>query len=194
MTHELKIYPKYLEEVIKENKTFECRRNDRGFQVGDIVILKEWDNITYSGREAEVIIKYILDDSFTGVLPGYVVFSFDLLGVKYGTEVSKKTEMSALDACKWVANKMCYGRYIPRGKEEYVHDDCHNAGMMAIEALQKRIPVKPKEYEDKYYGCPVCGNILMYKWAVYPEKLMPRSDGLPCCLNCLQAIDWGEEE
>ena len=54
---------------------------------------------------------------------------------------------------------------------------------MAIEALWKRMPVKPKEYEDKYYVCPICGNLLMHKWAAYPEKLIPRSDGLPYCLS-----------
>ena len=63
---------------------------------------------------------------------------------------------------------------------------------VAIEALEKQMPKKPKEFEDKYYTCPECGNLLMYKWMVYPEKLMPKSNGLPCCLNCLQAIDWSE--
>ena len=81
-----------------------------------------------------------------------------------------------------------------------VHDDgrptpyLDEAVAMAIEALQKQLPKKPKEYEDEYYVCPVCGNILMYKWMVYPEKLMPKGNGLPCCLKCLQAIDWSEEE
>ena len=65
---------------------------------------------------------------------------------------------------------------------------------LAIEDMQKQIPKKPKEYEDKYYGCPVCGNNLMHKWLIYPEKLMPKSNGLPCCLNCLQAIDWSDNE
>ena len=65
---------------------------------------------------------------------------------------------------------------------------------LAIEALEKRIPKKPKEFEDKYYTCPECGNLLMYKWMVYPENLMPRRYGLPCCLNCLQAIDWSDGE
>lgn len=65
---------------------------------------------------------------------------------------------------------------------------------MAIEALEKQMPKKPKEFEDKYYTCPECGNLLMYKWMVYPEKLMPRSNGLPCCFNCLQAIDWSDSE
>ena len=65
---------------------------------------------------------------------------------------------------------------------------------LAIEDMQKQIPKKPKEYEDKYYGCPVCGNILMFKWLIYPEKLRPRSDGLPYCLGCGQAIDWSDNE
>ena len=72
-------------------------------------------------------------------------------------------------------------------------DRFKDACRLAIEALQKQLPKKPKEYEDEYYVCPVCGNILMYKWLVYPEKLMPKGNGLPCCLKCLQAIDWSEE-
>ena len=43
MTHELKIWPQYYERVADGSKTFEVRENDRGFQPGDEVILKEWD-------------------------------------------------------------------------------------------------------------------------------------------------------
>lgn len=76
MIHELKIYPKYFEKVLDGTKTFEARKNDRGFQVGDTVILKEFDNIKYSGREIQVEITYILDDTFDGVPKGYVIFAF----------------------------------------------------------------------------------------------------------------------
>lgn len=51
MLHELKIYPKYFQETIEGNKPFEIRKNDRHFQVGDVLLLKEWDNIKYTGRE-----------------------------------------------------------------------------------------------------------------------------------------------
>lgn len=43
MDHELKILPQYYCRVADGSKTFEVRDNDRGFQSGDKVILKEWD-------------------------------------------------------------------------------------------------------------------------------------------------------
>jgi hypothetical protein len=42
-THELKIWPVYYEAVRSGAKTFELRQNDRGFQKGDKVILREFD-------------------------------------------------------------------------------------------------------------------------------------------------------
>lgn len=49
MTHELKIWPQYFARVKNGSKTFEVRKNDRGFQFGDEVILKEYDPTTYAG-------------------------------------------------------------------------------------------------------------------------------------------------
>ena len=43
MLHELKIWPQYYCRVADGSKTFEIRVNDRAFQSGDTVILKEWD-------------------------------------------------------------------------------------------------------------------------------------------------------
>lgn len=43
MKHELKIWPQYYCRVEDGSKTFEVRKNDRNFQMGDSVILKEWD-------------------------------------------------------------------------------------------------------------------------------------------------------
>lgn len=75
--HELKTYPKYFQKTLSANKLFECRLNDRNFQVGDTVILKEWDGDSYTGREITSTIKYILDN-FTGLTNGYVVLSLDI--------------------------------------------------------------------------------------------------------------------
>ena len=54
---------------------------------------------------------------------------------------------------------------------------------LAVEAIEKQIPKKPK-LEDEYYVCPICG--------VYQEYL---TDGKPpYCVNCSQALDWQEVE
>ena len=62
------------------------------------------------------------------------------------------------------------------------------------EAVEKQKAKKPKEYEDKFYGCPTCGNILLHKWEKYPTKLMNKKNGLPYCLGCGQKLDWSDEE
>ena len=76
--HELKTYPHYFQQTMDGKKNWECRKNDRHFHVGDTVILKEWDNITYSGREIRGTITYILDDKFIGLAKEYVIFSLDI--------------------------------------------------------------------------------------------------------------------
>lgn len=44
MIHELKIHPQYYARVADGSKTFEVRDNsDRGFQMGDTVVLREWN-------------------------------------------------------------------------------------------------------------------------------------------------------
>ena len=63
MLHELKTYPKYFQETIEGNKLFEIRKNDRNFQVGDVLLLKEWDNIKYTGREVGAMVRYGLIQS-----------------------------------------------------------------------------------------------------------------------------------
>lgn len=63
-----------------------------------------------------------------------------------------------------------------------------------LEAREKQKPKKPKEYEDKYYGCPTCGNVILHKWEKYPTKLMDKKNGLPYCLNCGQKLDWSDGE
>ena len=80
--HELKIYPKYFEEVLNGNKQFEIRRNDRDFQVGDNIYLREWDNIKYSGRTIYVEITYILDDKFIGLEKGYAALGIKVINNK----------------------------------------------------------------------------------------------------------------
>ena len=50
---------------------------------------------------------------------------------------------------------------------------------MAISALEKQIPKKPKMPLDAYWVCPTCGNKVEYPYE--------------CCKRCGQAIDWRNE-
>jgi len=83
ITHNLKTWPSYFNEVLSGEKTFEIRRNDRQFQVGDLLILEEYipfeestdneestddddddeesreDLGTYTGRSVQMVITYI---------------------------------------------------------------------------------------------------------------------------------------
>ena len=72
------------------------------------------------------------------------------------------------------------------------YQDWLTAMNIVSEALEKQIPKKPKEYEDKFYACPVCRNVLLHKWKKYNTELMDKSNGLPYCLNCGQKLDWSE--
>ena len=60
MVHELKIAPIYFEAVTSSKKAFEVRKDDRNYQENDVLILKEYDNNAYTGREYAVIVTYIL--------------------------------------------------------------------------------------------------------------------------------------
>ena len=79
-THYLKIEKKYFNDVIAERKKFEVRKNDRDYQVNDILSLNEYDKDkqVYTGRHISVKVLYILDDS-AFLKEGYVVLSIAII-------------------------------------------------------------------------------------------------------------------
>ena len=61
-THGLKVWPEYFKEIRSGNKTFEVRKNDRDFEMGDRLYLREFDPTKdrYTGRTLNATITYIL--------------------------------------------------------------------------------------------------------------------------------------
>ena len=93
--HELKILPEYFKLVSEGKKNFEVRKDDRGYQENDILILKEWIKPCteypeghYSGKELRKRITYILKGNPSyGLREKYVV-----LGIQGEFESSKRLE------------------------------------------------------------------------------------------------------
>ena len=76
MQHELKVLPQYFCDVWNGNKTFEIRKDDRNFKVGDTLRLREFDYGTYTGRECNRTILYILRDvEQYGLKEGFVILA-----------------------------------------------------------------------------------------------------------------------
>lgn len=82
MLHELKIWPTYFQAVRDGRKQFEVRKDDRGFQVGDDLLLKEFipadyyehgEKEEYTGEILHRKVSCILKGGKVGIKKGYVV-------------------------------------------------------------------------------------------------------------------------
>lgn len=77
MIHELKISPEYFMDVVSGKKTFEIRKNDRDFKVGDYAKLNEYDAENgYTGESMTFEITYVMTDA------EYVKEGFAVLGIR----------------------------------------------------------------------------------------------------------------
>jgi len=78
MRHELKTWPNFFNAVFCGMKRFEVRKNDRGFNYLDVVVLREWSPESgYTGRETRICISYILTGGQFGIEDGYCVFGWE---------------------------------------------------------------------------------------------------------------------
>lgn len=62
MKHELKIWPQYYDRVANGTKLFQIRDNDRYFQFGDTVVLREWDPEPINKSEIMIPKGYVDDE------------------------------------------------------------------------------------------------------------------------------------
>lgn len=76
--HELKCWPEFFEPVHRGVKNFELRKNDRDFQVDDILRLREYsmEHDEYTGREVWLRVTYICRHG-VWLKPGYCCMSIE---------------------------------------------------------------------------------------------------------------------
>lgn len=63
MKYRLKLHVEYFDDVLNGRKPFEIRKNDRGYKVNDVLLLKEFnpETETYTGRVVWADVSYITD-------------------------------------------------------------------------------------------------------------------------------------
>lgn len=86
-THRLKVFAKYADAIMSGAKTFEIRKNDRGYEVGDKIVFNVVTNEGYAVgaaarhplNGATYRIDYILD-GFDGLAQKYVAMAISKEG------------------------------------------------------------------------------------------------------------------
>lgn len=77
MEHRVKCWPEYYAPIVAYQKHFDLRRDDRDYQVGDTLILEEWNERGgYTGSVVVCRITYILR-TFPGLVDGYCILSLE---------------------------------------------------------------------------------------------------------------------
>lgn len=77
--HVLKTLSRFLDPIGNLDKTFEVRKNDRGFQVGDILHLREWlPPGKWGPRNITCFVTYILEGPAFGIAKGYCVMAIKM--------------------------------------------------------------------------------------------------------------------
>ncbi len=145
--HELKILPQYFQAVKSGEKTFELRKDDRGFQVEDVLMLKEFNlqekyetiegaETYFSGRKILKQINYILKDESEnmGLNKDYAI-----LGIK---PIDEDVEL------EWKSNMIEWGEiYCPMMNKEVM--TYYPSGVPAYDSITN--PLIDDDGEIYYY-------------------------------------------
>jgi len=80
-THHLKTWPEYFKAIKDGIKTFELRKNDRDFKVGDLLVLEEIDEPDsftgkYTGNAISVRVTYIIKGPMFGLAERWCIMAF----------------------------------------------------------------------------------------------------------------------
>lgn len=141
--HELKCWPEYFGPILDGRKTFEVRKNDRGFKAGHTLHLREWrpqiEGGYYTGRETHVRVLGVYS-YLPGVREGHVVMSLGN-GVRSPDETSApkkrlRDSEAAPAPARYARIDLNEWRAIDPGEVRVLHDDEGNSwGLMHLDDL-----------------------------------------------------------
>ena len=108
--------------------------------------------------------------------------------------------MTEQEAIKWINDRMCYGRGKWSEHHQPVIDEYWQARELAMQALNKQIPMKLKVLLGNVrkcetpclITCPTCGVLLEDGYR--PRYIPSWKNGILHCDMCGQAIDLSEYE
>lgn len=88
--HQIRLASMYFDDVVSGKKSFELKKNDRGYKEGDFLEMMEFKDGKNTGRTVRVLVTYLLDD-YTGLEDGYCIMGTKLVSVA-GIEVAEQEE------------------------------------------------------------------------------------------------------
>lgn len=93
-THNLKIWPEYYKEVIEGRKKAEVRVNDRNFQVGDTLVLQEYNpnRDYYTGNMVTVNVTHIFELNRVLIVQEKIIVLLSIEILKIHTDRTQKIE------------------------------------------------------------------------------------------------------
>jgi hypothetical protein len=93
--HYLKTDSKFFADIAAKRKKFEIRRDDRNYQMGDLLILGELKGKTLSGWCIKCHVSYVLESSDfpDGIKEGYVIMGIDVVNNWFDVSLAGKAEL-----------------------------------------------------------------------------------------------------
>ena len=75
--HQIKLKSQYFKDVADGKKTFELRKNDRGYRIGDVLDMREIEDGEETGQHVRAEITYMLEN-YEGIEEGYCILAIRL--------------------------------------------------------------------------------------------------------------------
>lgn len=104
--HELKCWPPFFHDVAVGVKRFELRRDDRAYEVGDVLHMREWvpESQRYTGASMRKMVVYKMPGGQFGIEEGYCVLGLD---ADAGGALDNGTMLPCPDDCQHRKGRSC---------------------------------------------------------------------------------------